>query len=214
MIRQWGAVLSGDDYDLQDWQEMLRRAAKRPEFDPWVEVYDSDTVLRSSSLDGLTSAIEVRDSMVAHIDRLNGAMAVIRGSQPIQFSHVVEVLPDDNLKTHRILDADSHNFRAKFHAATLTIGGPPEGNPPEPQPPRQSEAQRWAEIADKDGLLNDALMYFGWASAPGPGGHPPTFWFNIYKSLECLITRESKEDTRKKGKEEENFLARGWADPE
>ena len=75
MTKKWGAVLSGHNSDLQDWQEMLRRAAERPEFDPWVKVYGSHTVLRSKSLDDLTSAIEVRDCVVAHIDRLNGAMA-------------------------------------------------------------------------------------------------------------------------------------------
>lgn len=48
MTKQWGAMLSGHDHDLQDWQEMLK-----PGDDPWVEVYGSDTVLRSNSLGDL-----------------------------------------------------------------------------------------------------------------------------------------------------------------
>jgi hypothetical protein len=35
--------------------------------------------LRSASLDGLTSASEVHDRIVAHIARLNGIMSVMRG---------------------------------------------------------------------------------------------------------------------------------------
>jgi hypothetical protein len=85
MSKRWGAVLRGHDFDLQDWREMLK-----PPFDPWVEVHGSDAVLRSESLDGLTSANEVRDRVVAHIDRLNGAMFVMRQSHPLQFSGVVE----------------------------------------------------------------------------------------------------------------------------
>ena len=90
MSKRWGAVLRGHDFDLPDWREML----KSP-FDPWVEVHGSDAVLRSASLDGLTSASEVRDRVVAHIDRLNGVMFVVRHGQPLQFSGVVEFTRPD-----------------------------------------------------------------------------------------------------------------------
>jgi hypothetical protein len=60
MCKQWGAVLRGDDFDLQDWREMLK-----PPFDPWIEVHGPDNVLRSASLHELTSASEVRDRVVA-----------------------------------------------------------------------------------------------------------------------------------------------------
>ncbi|WP_156944748.1 hypothetical protein [Bradyrhizobium sp. Ec3.3] len=52
-----------------------------------------------------------------------------------------------------------------------------------------SEAQRWLAIADSEDRLEDALIYFGRASATDPGRHPPAFWFDIYKALECLIDR-------------------------
>jgi hypothetical protein len=74
MSKQWGAVLRGHDFDVQDWREVLK-----PPFDPWVEVHGADNILRSASLDGLTSASEVRDRIVAHIERLNGIMSVMRG---------------------------------------------------------------------------------------------------------------------------------------
>ena len=45
MTKQWGGVLRGHDFDLEDWREMLK-----PPFDPWIEVHGSDVVLRSESL--------------------------------------------------------------------------------------------------------------------------------------------------------------------
>jgi hypothetical protein len=195
MTKQWGAVLRGHDYDLEDWRYMLR-----PPFDPWVEVHGADAVLLSASLDGLTSASEVRDRVVAHIDRLNGVMFAMRQSQPLQFSGVVELAPDG--KVHRTLFLEGGAFgRSRVGAITVTIGGP-DGKPKPEPPPKRSEAQMWAAIADGDDLLEDALIYFGRVSAPDPGQHPPTFWFDIYKALECLMHRSG-------GKTD--FLALNWA---
>src|ERR1700750_3058330 len=89
MSRTWGALLRGDDADLQHWLGMLK-----PPFDPWVEVHGTDHVLRSSSLEHLTSASEVRDFVAADIERLNGAMSAMRDCQPLQFSGVAEIAPD------------------------------------------------------------------------------------------------------------------------
>jgi hypothetical protein len=194
MSKRWGAVLRGHDFDLQDWREMLK-----PPFDPWVEVHGSDAVLRSESLDGLTSASEVRDRVVAHIDRLNGAMFVMRKGQPLQFSGVVEFAPDG--KVHRTVFAQgATGGRARVSAIAVAIG--PDGKP-KPEPPlKPSEAQTWAAIADNDELLEDALIYFGRVSVPDPVRHPPTFWFDIYKALECLLQRFGGETA---------FIALDWA---
>jgi hypothetical protein len=55
MSKMWGAVIRGEQFDLDDWASVL----KEP-FDPWVEVHGGDTVLRSKSFDGMSSAQEVR----------------------------------------------------------------------------------------------------------------------------------------------------------
>jgi hypothetical protein len=196
MSKRWGAVLRGHDDDLRDWREMLK-----PPFDPWVEVHGSDHVLRSASLDGLISANEVRDRVVAHIERLNGTMSLMRDCEPLQFSGVAELAPDG--KVHRTVFAQAFvRLRGMRVVATaVTIG--PDGNPtPEPRP-RPSEAQNWAKIADGDEHLEDALIYFGRTSPPDPAQHPPTFWFDIYKALECLEKRF--------GGGEAAFLAKDWA---
>jgi hypothetical protein len=187
-------VLRGHDFDLQDWREMLK-----PPFDPWVEVHGSDAVLRSESLDGLTSASEVRDRVVAHIDRLNGAMFVMRQSQPLQFSGVVELAPDGKVHRTVFVEGGAH-VRARVGAIAVVIG--PDGKPKSEPPPKPSEAQTWAAIADGDDLLEDALTYFGRVSVPDPVRHPPTFWFDIYKALECLIGRFGGETA---------FIALDWA---
>jgi hypothetical protein len=194
MSKRWGAVLRGHNFDLQDWREMLK-----PPFEPWIEVHGPDAVLRSESLDGLTSASEVRDRVVAHIDRLNGAMFVMRKGQPLQFSGVVELAPDG--KVHRTVFVEGGVAgRARVGAIAVAIG--PDGKPKPEPPPKPSEAQIWAAIADSEDLLEDALIYFGRVSVPDPVRHPPTFWFDIYKALECLMVRFGGEPA---------FIALDWA---
>ena len=83
-------------------------------------------IVETESLDGLTSANEVRDRVVAHIDRLNGAMFVMRQSHPLQFSGVVEFGPDGKL--HRTVFVEGGAFgRAKVSATAVAIG--PDGQP-------------------------------------------------------------------------------------
>ena len=195
MSRSWGAVLRGHDDDLRDWREML----KSP-FDPWVEVHGPDHVLRSASLDGLTSASEVRDR-VAHIERLNGAMSVMRDCEPLQFSGVAELAPDGKL--HRTLFAEVFQQLRRMSVVATAVTMGPDGNPTPAPPPGPSEAQNWAEIADGDELLEDALIYFGRAYPAFPKQHPPTFWFDIYKAFECLEKRFAGGEA--------DFLALDWA---
>ncbi len=197
MSNRWGAVLSGHDLDLQDWREMLK-----PPFDPWVEVRGPDHVLRSASLDGLTSASEVRDRVVAHIERLNGTMSVMRDCEPLQFSGVAEVGPDG--KVHRTVFAEVSALLGRMRVVATAVTMGPDGNPTPEPPPGPSEAQNWAEIADGEEFLEDALIYFGRAYPAVPGRHPPTFWFDIYKALECLEKRFADGEV-------EEFRALGWA---
>lgn len=200
MSMRWGAVLRGHKFDLQDWADALK-----PPFDPWVEVHGPDTILRSNSLDELTAVEEVRDRIVAHIDRLNGAMFVVMQGQPLQFGGLIEFASDGKL--HRTIFVDGIlNARSRMHATAVVIG--PDGAPKPPPPPTPSEIQKWAAVADSDDLLEDALIYFGRVSGPDQP-HPPTFWFDIYKALECLIARFGKNKKR-----EETFFALDWVPAE
>ncbi|MDI4239323.1 hypothetical protein OZ411_41780 [Bradyrhizobium sp. Arg237L] len=188
MSKRWGAILRGHDDDLRDWREMLK-----PPFDPWIEVHDPDHVLRSASLDGLTSAIEVRDRVVAHIERLNGTMSVMRDCEPLQFSGVAELAPDGKVHRTVFMEAAFRLRGLRIAAPVMTTGL--DGKPAPQPPPRPSEAQNWSAIADNDEFLEDALMHFSLA-------RPPMFWFEIYKALECLMDRSGGETA---------FLALGWA---
>ena len=78
-----------------------------------------------------------------------------------------------------------------MHASATVIGT--DGKPVPPPPPQPSEVQKWTTLAENDDLLDDAFIYFGRA----------TDWFDIYKTLECLILRF--------GGSESAFLALGWA---
>lgn len=194
MSKCWGAVVRGHQFDLDDWGDAL----KLP-FDPWVEVHGSDTLLRSKSLDGLSSATEVRDRAVTHIERLNGAMTASRQSQPLQFGGVVEFAADGKL--HQTVFAEGAVFgRSKVRGVALVLG--PDGNPKPSPPAMPSEVQNWAVLADNDDLLEDALIYFGRASETNQA-HAPTYWFDIYKALESLILRF--------GPSEAEFFALNWA---
>jgi hypothetical protein len=194
MSKGWGAVVRGHQFDLDDWIDVL----KSP-FDPWVEVHGPDIVLRSKSLDDLSSSTEARDRALIHIERLNGAMAVSRESQPLQFGGVVELTADGKL--HRTMFVEGAVFgRSKVRAVAVTLGL--DGNPKPSPPAAPNEVQDWAKAADEDELLEDALIYFGRVSEANQT-HAPTFWFDIYKALECLILRF--------GPGEAEFLAQKWA---
>ena len=178
----WGAIIQGEAFDLEDWADALHKP-----FDPWVEIHDEQAVLRSSSFDELTSAIQVRDRAVAFIERLNGVFAISHRAKPIHFGGVVKFTPDG--KRHvNIFAQGVAEGRSKARAVSVVIG--PDGKPAPQAPPQPSEAQHWSEIVERDDLLDDALMYFGKAN-----------WFDIYKALECLFIR---------ARGEEAFLALGW----
>jgi hypothetical protein len=178
----WGAIVQGELKDLEKWADRL----KEP-FDPWTEIHGKDTVLRSASLDQATTASDVRDRALAYIDRLNGAVALSQHVRPLRFGGVLQFVADG--PPHRILFSETFFDAESFlRADTIQIG--PDGKPiPEP-PPQPSDVQRWFEIADRDDLLDDALMHFG------KGAN----WFDIYKALECLFAGDQKA-----------FLALNWA---
>jgi hypothetical protein len=182
----WGAGIRGEATDLEDWAFSL----KEP-FDPWVEKYGSETVLRSASFDELTSADEVRDRAAELIERLNGALALSANSKQLRFGSVIQISLDGKLHRKMYIEPVTFEARGKLGAAAMLIG--PDGKLKPEIPPQPSDVQRWSAVAENDELLDDALIYYGRA----------TNWFDVYKTLECLIQRF--------GPGEREFLAFGWA---
>ena len=184
----WGAVVQGEPADLEEWTFTL----KEP-FDPWIEIHGTESVLRSASFDELASAEEVRDRAVTLIERLNGAVALSEHANQLHFGSIIRFAPDGTL--HRTIQPEPGAYelsgRGKLRVDTIVIG--PDGRPVPSSPPQPSEVQKWFALAENDGLLDDALIYFGRA----------TNWFDAYKTLETLILRF--------GGGEREFLALGWA---
>lgn len=100
----------------------------------------------------------------------------------MRFGGVVEVA--ENGALHRTLFAETFGGHYEFRGtgATIVTFGP-DGKPFTP-PPRPTNVQAWAELADEDDLLEDALIYFGRS----------TDWFDIYKALECVFMRAGGEE--------------------
>jgi hypothetical protein len=178
----WGAKILGRPKDLSQWAASLK-----PPDDPWVEVHRGEHVLRAQSLDESGSAGEVKGRAVAQIERLNGAMALFSaGAEPVKFAGVIEFRDGALHETMFVEHGEIILSGTSFFSATATGGSA--------APPGPSEVQQWMSIADGDDLLEDALIYFGRA----------TDWFDIYKTLECLILKFGAGN-------EEKFIGLDWA---
>ena len=168
----WGVLLQGAPEEIADWTEVLK-----PGFDPWIETHGADTVLRSRVLDGLETASEVHDKAGALIDVLKGAVALSQRAGPLKYVGVAELSSDGKLHKHVFFSGHANLGRFRAHAVMVALG--PDGKPLPPPPAQASEVQNWSATAQSDGLIEDALIYYGRA----------TDWFDIYKALECLILK-------------------------
>jgi hypothetical protein len=183
----WGAILLGEATELVDWKSVLTER-----FDPWVEVHGDDTVLRSRIFDESSSAEEVRARALMQIQQLNGAVALAldKGVTSIRFGGVIEFGPDG--QPQRTVNFAEMRASEQGDKAQVTFSVTGPDGKPIPATPKRSQVQDWMELADNDDLLGDALIYFGRA----------TNWFDIYKTLECLIDWF--------GGDEAKFLALKW----
>ncbi|MBC6983510.1 hypothetical protein [Caulobacter sp. 17J80-11] len=174
----WGVRLVGHDFDLLDWQEELRQP-----FDPWVEVIEDQSplyVLRSSIFASSADASEARARAKSLVERLNGAMALARGSEPVQVGAVVEFVQGHH-RLHHFLEVQSGRFRMRGAVVDLIVSGP-EGALVPPPPPARSDAQKLNEAAgavdastlDRAELVADLLAQVGRAGN----------WYEVYKVFE------------------------------
>jgi hypothetical protein len=158
-------LLSGDQFDLEDWQEALK-----PPFDPWVTKMDDGLILRSRLLDSATTSTEAHHRGMALLEQANGALGAGRKTGIVRLEAIMEFLPDGRRQKSQILTFPITDARDR---ARVVVAVGPDGPSPPPEP---SGPQLCMSIAAKDGLLADALTYFGRGES----------WFDMYKALECI----------------------------
>jgi hypothetical protein len=180
--RRWGAILRGEPTELESWKNHL----KEP-FDPWLEVHGDDTALCSQWFDESSAAEEVRERALMRIQQLNGAVALYERATSVQLGGLIEFGPDGR-RHNTIIFAEMRAFEIGDTAQMAFEVSASDGKPVRLRP---SQVQDCVKLTDDDDLLRDALIYFGSA----------TNWFDIYKVLECLISRFGGE---------KNFLALEW----
>ena len=157
----WGIKLCGHDFDLQDWRETLREP-----FDPAVVQQGDEFILCASEFQSCDSAPAVLDKAIALFEVLNGAMRAAKGSHPVRYCGVYELLPEGWRKSSYVFPpAAITDLRARINVD-------PEVPAP---PPTRSNVQAWVELSETSDHLTDALIYAGRGE-----------WFDMYKAIECL----------------------------
>jgi hypothetical protein len=186
----WGALLAGDAFDLDDWQDAL----KHP-FDPWVTAAEARLILRSSRLDGEATPDTAYKRAKTLMNEVNGAMRARYGTWAVRLDGIAEIFSDGTHQPQVVgeLGVMERPDKVKIGDRLVADVFGPDGKPKPDPAPRPSDPQRWLSIAAEDDLLGDALVYF----ARGDD------WFDVYKALECLFGRFGGE---------RKFLALGWAD--
>jgi hypothetical protein len=166
----WIVLLTGQDMDMSLWERSLQRP-----FDPWCErVPQQGLALRSRSFDQTQSADEVRERAIELIERLNGALGVEVGAEPVNYRWVGRI--DDNGKVDIwVFPVTGHaRLRGRGMMTPDTEVRDINGNIVPPPPPGPSAAQRWITAAAKNDDLADMLVFMGRADN----------WFDIYKAIE------------------------------
>ena len=165
----WLIQLVGERMELSHWQATF----KEP-FDPVVFTDpDGSSFLTSQEFDSMASAEEVMHRGKALIARLNGAMALLNSTRPIDCGGIVE---SDGTGTRNIsVFLQGMASAVSFGVATAVITSVgPDGLPLPPPPPTPSSAQQLNETAAGNSIIADLLAQFGGADG----------WYEIYKTIE------------------------------
>jgi hypothetical protein len=122
------------------------------------------------------TAPHVHEYAVSLVEQLNGAMWIARKTHRIRTEGVIEFKPDGAQHMTSILAAGHFEGRSRVHAVGIVVSL--DGKILPSPGPEESDVQKWTELADKEEVLADALVYLSRAE-----------WFDIYKAIECLEDR-------------------------
>ena len=185
----WGALLAGDAFDLDDWQDAL----KHP-FDPWVTKAEARLILHSSRLNGEATLNTAYERAKTLMNEVNGAMLARYGTWAVRLDGIAEIFSAGTHQPQVIgeLGVMERPDKVKIGDRLVADVFGSDGKPKPDPAPWPSDPQRWLSIAAEDDLLADALIYFARCDD----------WFDVYKALECLEKRFGGE---------EKFLTLGWA---
>jgi hypothetical protein len=104
----WAVELTGDNFDLDDFRELLARP-----FDPWIEDHPTDDgfkpFLRSASWANFTEAADVFRDSGRMIERLNGeALLIHNDAKPVKLGQTTRRRGRTDLVPQRNQIADHH----------------------------------------------------------------------------------------------------------
>lgn len=166
----WYVQLEGNEGDLGDWCHSLNDP-----FDPVTELLpDGKTALRSADFEGLEDASEVRERALVLIARLNGAIGLWNGADPVRFGGVLRIDEAGNQRAWIFAELHANAGRARVRGTATVIVTGPDGQPLPPPPPEPSMPQRWNELAELNDDTSDLLDQYGRADN----------WYDIYKTIE------------------------------
>ncbi len=169
----WLVRLKGEKFDLEDFPSLLRS----PELTVIEE--NGSYYLKSSDFDSLSLADEVRESAIAIIDMLNGAMKLHIHNFRGVFEDGVTLIKEEGSRPHYAYLRGSITARSKTSAnltATTSKGT-------QQIAPRPSNVESWLNLAKDDKAVADALHFFR-----------ENTWINLYKVYEIIIDDVGKKD--------------------
>lgn len=165
-ITTWSLVLEGDALDLETWR-IAFKGQSEAKVDT-VTTHDGvkQYCLNSTRFDGLSDAIEVRDTAAELLMRMYGVLKLHGDAGMLNFSGVAYCRRANGQRDTHILLAPAI-IRVRGGSFEVVTGGL--------RP--HSEAERAIELAESDNNVADALEHFARSSD----------WYDIYKILEVIL---------------------------
>ena len=165
----WGVALKGHSHDIEYWLDAFPIG-----FDPHAVSRNEEIALWDSDLEAARNAREAYDIASLLLGRLNGLMRVLHSAEPLEISAILEVVEDGSEKRSVFIFPETGRYRFKgssFPGGVVIGGATTDTSDPEP-----TRAQKWAQVAQENHLLADALTYAAEREN----------WFNLYKAFECV----------------------------
>lgn len=167
----WGAKLEGHLFDLEDWSDALQKP-----FSPWIARVAREGgdlfILRSADLDVLATALEVYERAVPMVERLNGALQLAIGGQPVRCAAAAKIDELGQVTAHHVFAVGAAHGRSRGSAALIFSG--PDGVVSPPPPPVRSAPQKWLDASEANDDIADLLAHLARADN----------WYDLYKAIE------------------------------